>query len=309
VKGNKMKKYLILISLFSSSVFAAQPLLLAEPGAPENVQIEYPTPDQARISWADTTSNEDGFELNSNGQTLVSVGANVTSIIVPVYPGNTWEWKICARFGENKACAFPDMSMPTVTPRATGQVYGRVVDANFQPIINKTFQFVGTKLFTRSQEIYFTPDEDYYFWYAQGQIDVPDHISVIDKNAVSYAEISASSDCRLDSSTYLHHMGASAGVLENLADSKGAWTYYISTRRECYRATIQFRIEGQDVVRPVTTDCNGNFSADNLPLAGTYTFEADGFNCLFIASGGNKISLTKSQASNIVCRPTEPPNR
>lgn len=299
-----MKKYLILISLFSSSVFAAQPQPLSTPGAPENVQIEYPTPDQARISWTDTTNNEDGFALMSNGQALVTVGPNVTSIIVPVFPGYAWAWSICARFGENKACSFPNMSMPTVTPRATGQVHGRVVDADFQPIANKTFQFVGLKSITYTKDVYFTPDEDDYFWYAQGEIQVPDHIAVLDQNATARAEIFAADECRLESSTYISHGAARLGVLENLADSAGTWSFSLSTKRECFNARIQFTLQGQDVVRPVTTDSNGYFSADNLPLVGTYTFEADGFSCLFIASGGNKISLTKSQMSNIVCRPT-----
>lgn len=309
-----MKKYLILISFLSAPLFAAEPQFATTPGpAPENAKIEFVSATQARITWTDTSTNEDSMEIwisKTHNMPFRTLAANTTHYDLPVVPGLPLSWAVCSRFEAKSVCTpFQD----SVVPRAVGSLGGKIVDQNFQPIANTTLKIAGLKRLVIKDSMWVLEEEGPdYSSFGETIIKVPDHIGVSDKDAAFYVRINS---CGEYSRVIVKQNGVlrkEQGVLTNLADSAGVWeitAYSDDDYEECEAEVHLVFSTESDISFSFTTDAFGNYEVNNMPLVGTYQFEMDGMSCIFTANGETKLHLSSNLTSNVLCRPIEPPNR
>lgn len=301
-----MKKYFLILLTFSFSIAASanETIEASAPGVPDDVKFEYFNNNRLKISWIDTSLNEESFVIMSTAHTddlpVKTVPANTTFAYVNVVPGQISSWRICAKSASGHSCTQPIVSM---APRTNGSIRGRVFGTNFKPLANTKLHFEGLATVIHSQNFSLSEDQDRDIS-TRVYMTVPEHIILPkEHNADIYVDIEGCSVPIV--STYQNGMYRYLELPDN-SDSAGRWMIYLSSREECDAGKISLRMtsSGQWPYE-TTTDQNGRFHLQDIQLAGTYSIvSADGtLTCTINETGEKTVSLVKNRKDlNLMCR-------
>lgn len=288
-----MKKiFLALLTIFSSSGFAVR----VPPGVPSNINVEFVTPQSAKITWEDNTTNETGFEVSSAARRdSVTVKANSKEALFEVIPGQADTVTVCALGdGWDKACAKPFVIH---TPRVEGSLSGQIVDPNFQPIANQSFKLAAKKDFLYERE-------DIGL---QRMFIINDYLIYPSFN-FNIAVVPLEENCKIQIQNPVRHNDIFREVNKRIPDDpSGFW--FVNLKGDSCRSKVILNIWSDcdglycsEISFAFKTDENGRFTVEGVPVAGTYTLEGKNVLCTFAATGEKKISVTSStKNANFVC--------
>jgi len=292
------KKLLILLTVFSISGLA----MTAAPGVPTNIDVEFVTPHQAKITWEDNTTNESGFQLTSASRNgfVATVKANSTETFFDVVPGQEDTMTLCALSGDgswDKACAKPFILK---VPRTVGTLSGQIVDQNFQPLTSRSFKFVAATWL----------QYEYADLGNQRMFIINDHL--VNSNFVfNIAVVPLEQNCKaqLQNPVRQNDIFRETGKISQ-NDPSGVW--FINLKGDGCRSNVILNIHSdcngnycEEISSSFKTDESGRFTVENLPISGTYNLKVEEQNipCTFTATGDEKISITEStKNANFICR-------